>query len=132
VKTWWNWLKKCFTLWNFTKRSVFFFCETYPFWRWNWRQNMNLVKTWWNFQNLVNFRKLVTNSWNFRNLVKFSKPCEDLVKFRNLVKTWSNFQKPGECLGEVRAIFSTSGIFWNLVKTWWKPGEIPQPRWTWQ
>ena len=45
------------------------------------------------------------------NLVKFSKPCEDLVKFRNLVKTWSNFQKPGECLGEVRAIFSTSGIF---------------------
>ena len=88
-----------------TKGFFSFLGEIYPFWRWNWRQNINLVKTWWKpGENLVKFRKLVKKSWNFRNLVKIWR------NFQNLVKTWWNFES-----------WSKKS---EISKTWWKPGEI--------
>ena len=84
-----------------TKGFFSFFGEIYPFWRWNWRQNINLVKTWWKPGEIskVGQKKLKFPKPG-ENLAKFPKPGENLVKFRKLVKKS------------------------DISKTWWKPGEI--------
>jgi hypothetical protein len=108
-KTWWkpgeiNWRNVFCTLkFHQKKRFFIFFGEIYPFWRWNWRQNINLVKTWWNLETWCKLGQLSRTWWMFR---------WNSGNFLDLM----DFLKPGE----------------NLVKTWWKPGEFPKPLWTWQ
>ena len=94
-------------------------------------EDINLVKTWWNLKKCCTVRSPLKIWWNFQGLVNSGETWiigEDLVEFPSL--------------GEIRAIFSISGIFWYLVETWWKPNEFaksgeslvkfPQPWWTWQ
>ena len=69
------------------KRFDHFFGEIYPFWRWNWRQNINLVKTWWNLETWCKLGQLSRTWWmfrwnsgNFLDLMDFLKPGENSVK----------------------------------------------------
>ena len=126
MKTVWNlFIEKMFNILKFHQKKRFYML----FW-WNVDRFDDKIKN----INLVKFPESGENSdtwWNIQGLVKpdeIWKIGKNLVKFLNL--------------SEIRAIFSTSGIFWNLVKTRWRPNKFaktgeslvkfPQFRWTWQ